>query len=421
MKDIFKKRELFWDFSKTLSGNVVNSGSVFIATMLIVRTFSKGEFAQIGASLAYSFVLAKVLDAGITFSALRFSSLKRSEERYSYLGAMYVVISLLAVATFYFVSGFGRYVISEPPSHFIVPSIATAWAIAFQAALRCHLQSLRDYRSVLIYQVLCGILRLIITAAFWLKYLSFQPILALLALYFLPVVLASLPYMNRVLPAVLGFLSKVRIWRLIVREMVSYAFWVWLSGMLFVLTLRAPIFFLERIHDTNGVAVLSAVLSFISLIALVNDAARAVMIPRSVIFITQDEYTHYINKVTLLSWRLFWWLSPVVIIAGIMIIIFLPKDYLPDSYLCFYGLAFSIVGTSILGMVTNLVHALGKPRAEAITNLIRAVSVSLGCFLLGAFLKAPVSVIATFTGVTIIAFELMLFQYVRKQVRSLPL
>ncbi|TLM65232.1 MAG: hypothetical protein FDZ69_10760 [Deltaproteobacteria bacterium] len=410
------------DFAKALLGNVANSGSVFLATILLVRTFTQQEFASIGVALAYAFVLAKILDAGISFTALRFSARNGAVgEGIAYLGAMHlVIVGAAAVATI--LAGLPGQLLGRALGGDLVPgmalaTVATAWAIAFHSAVRSQLQAGRSYNRLLFFQLLAAGVRLLLVAACWGKVLSLAVLPALLALYFYPIVVASLLVWREVTESCRGFMTLDRKSALL-RGMFAYAPWVWIGGTLFVATLRVPIFALEQWGQGDGVAVFAAALSFVSLIALANDAARAVIIPRTSGFTTHADFESYFEKLRAVWLKAVCILVPILLASGGLVAALLPPAYLPDSIYVFYALASAMLVTSLLGAVTNLIHVLGRPQVEAAVNLSRALSCLAGSyFLLGCSGGGIVS-LAVFCGTVVALFEVLLVFVVRRGIRS---
>ncbi len=421
----FDRKGLAPEFALALGANLANSGSVFLATLLLIRALPQSDFGWIGIGLAYAFVLAKVLDAGVTFTALRFGARHlESGEGSAYLGAMYAVISLLALVALISLPLLSLPIFSgldsiQKGSGFWPATIGTAWAIALQAALRSDFQARRRYGLLFASSLLTALCRLGVALGFWLALLPPDRLTAYLSLYLLPVGLATLLCLPLVGRGLFAFWSRRGTWRALLRGLFSYAPWVWLSGTLFVLTLRGPVFALERLGQSSEVAMLTAALSFVSLVALANDAARAVLLPRSVQFRTPGEFRSYIDRMDHLVPRIFLAALPLLLFAAVVIQPLLPPGYLPNTLYTFIILAAAVLATALLGTVTNLIHALGQPFSEAMLNLARALLVISGCWLLARYLGAGITLLCLYAGVVVVIFEMVFSAYVRYKIGTL--
>jgi O-antigen/teichoic acid export membrane protein len=413
------------DFIKMLTANLINSGSVFVATLLLIRIFDLESFAWIGSGLAYGFVLAKVLDSGLSFTALRYGAREsNSLQCRPYVGVLYLenaalllfFLFLVAIPVGDFASKwfFGK--IDRP---LLYLTVLTAGAVALNAAIRTDLQTRQKYGAILIYHLILSISRLVFIWLLWVDVIPQKAANGFVGLYLFPVIVASAIFTKMIFQAIKSSLLLKKKLLKVVREMFSYAPWVWLAGSLFVFALRAPVMVLGHLGEASQLAMFTAVLSFVSVIALVNDAARAVIIPRSVKFSQKEEYSLYIKKVNQVFCKVFFAMMVAVMVASAAVFLLLPKEYLPDSYFAFLVLATAMLTTTIFGATTTLIHSIGTPTVEAITNGVRALLILAGSYFIATVVNGGIVAQAIHAGFVLVTGEMILASYVRRHVANM--
>lgn len=398
--------------SGVLSANIFNQAISFLFIFIATKLLNLSDFASFGLAISITTIWGLFLDFGLSTTIVReYNNLenenkKRDFLRISFYWKMAVCLinifisfplSKLTLHYFPILHGYESLIYISYLSGGLLSGWMTVIAIE---------QAQKNFTNFKMYTYIYGLLRFILIS-FILLINKFDVNYAFLSLYALPLFL--LLFVNLVKNrGLMKDLFKAD-WKDFFTRGFSYSKWVALSGLCFILLIRLPQFTLGTSKSEKEVAIYSSAITFIVVFSLLNDTIRTVIMPDIANIKTNDQRKLY--KAKLLKFLPFVVILGFIIIAIIssMVYFFLDEVY-RQSIPVFWILGLAQVMMIYIGLFNILIHSYGKPKLDAVNNLIR---LSVLTVLLILVPKTAILVSLTYSIVVILG-ELSLLFKIRK-------
>lgn len=159
----------------------------------------------------------------------------------------------------------------------------------------------------------------------------------------------------------------------LVIELINYGKWVVVSGIAYVLISRLPQMKLAHGSDQEQLALYGASLTFLSVMALVNDSVRSLLLPKVIGLESAEKILSY--KSTLVSKLPLYSIICSLAILSLVAFqyIFMGNEY-QKAIIPFLIQSVGLAATMYLGYFSTLVHRMGKPYIDTVSNILRFIS-----------------------------------------------
>ncbi len=388
------------DLMRMTASNALNNVVTAITGLTIARLISPTDFGSYSASLNIMMVLATLADLGVGVALVRFAN--SSEDEHATRGVVQDATRLKLTSTaFLFLLSvplgwlIARFVLaSASATPLLVLAVCGAAALNLWTLVRSIFQSKQDYRGYAGITSRYALVRLALLGPALLVGVRTPEIVLSLLYIAAPLMIAPITLVRIVLDGAKGNAGASR------DQLLKYGRPLLASGLLYPLAYSFPQFILLRSGDGHAAGVLGIALLFAGAMQPFNDALRAYFIPKVSSIQTVAEARAHVSRVIKKT--------PLCILAGFVAVLFVSVIYhyfleqkYPDGLLAIIIL----LSASILGMlggaVNSLIHYLGVPGLDALSNVLRlAVVVSLGLFLIPR-MAAVGGAIATLGGVVV--------------------
>ena len=379
-------------FFRTLTGvlgaNAFNNLISFLIIMFAARTFGPGDFGKLSMAISITILFSLILDFGLWLTLVRMYNAEASPSKRNALirailgfkGIVLLVVVPLSLVlqelTVVILPIFAGYDLLVYLS-FLSGGLLSAWI-----TMRSIEQARRHFRSFERYIVIFGLLKL---ASFAAMYLSgtLSLIGVFISLYTLPLV------------GLLGYawvMNYSAFWKAsahnyqgkyvgLLKQAYSYSVWVGTSVLCYVGLQRLPEFALARASNAKEVGLYGAALALITVLSLMNDALRTIILPDVTALRTSQDRRIFRKRVLRVA-PVFFGIATLTLASMALMQYYVLGEAYSASIPVFLILGGSLVFAIYIGIFNTLVHSHGVPKLEATNNLGRIVVLAFLLFLL---------------------------------------
>lgn len=364
---------------------------------MLARVSQNSEYASFAYSVAVFGIASVLLDFGFNIAAIKIHSLHKHRDIPTVFASMklyvaFIVILGCTVTIIYSESGSTLFAMQIG---LLCAAINNVWL-----AIRVSNQSAGDAKGFFNANMMLSGIRITSIALVW--FLELPAYHFLLGLYVYPYLLI-LPTQKAIfsLGQHFAFFSEVA------RETFSYAKWIFLSAVLFGLSLQLPVLILKHNDRTEQLGTLGVAMTVASFSSWLSYSLKPFFIGR------------YLQGSTALG--------PYLKLLGLFCLVLIPATFVVYFLINLgYSDKFDGVGevavtvflyTSlvfIFGLYNGQIHVAGRPELEALVNFGRAMSV----LLIMLFNQSSLLVLIFLVGSVMIGFELLLMMINYKLVHT---
>lgn len=376
------------DLLRILSSTALSNGFLVALSLILARTQTTAAYGDFAYSVAIFAVASLFLDFGLNISALkRHSSDKTGDAATTFasvkLCAALLILTAALIATFV-----------APNSNTILAVSIGLCCAAFNnvwIALRVADQSTGNARNF--YRANVGLFGLRLVAVFFTYISGREAIEYLLALYLYPYSILFIGHYY-----LLDFKKHISVFAKNIRGIFAYSKWIFLSAVLFVLSIQLPVLSLKYHGLTQELATLGLAMTVASFSSWLSYSLKPFFIGR---YLSSDNISNmaYIKMLVVFSALLI----PCTVLVYYLFLVAFGEKYPGVAFIgCTVFMYSSLV--FILGLYNSQIHVVGRPELETLVNLGRAICV----FLVMYFIPANLSLSMLLVGLIMVGFELVL-------------
>lgn len=386
------------DLMRMTASNTLNNLVTAITGLAVARAVEPSAFGLYSTSVNLMMILAALADMGIGIALVRYWNTSETSSRsraYVLAASRLKVINSLALMALSIPVG---WIIAIGALHTTSAFALCALALCGAASLnlwtlvRAHLQAQQDYIGYAGITLKYAVTRLaLLTAA--LTFGVHEPTIVLTLLYVLAPLIIS--------PARIGRITVDAMTnhdRSAAMELKSYGRPLVISSLLYPLAFALPQFMLVRDGAHTEAALYGLALMFAAAMQPLNDAMRSYFIPKVANFHSKEEARSHMMRIVR-KFPLFIGMG-VVALACVATIyrLFLESKYAGGLPVIGILLGASVVGL-LGGAINSVVHYLGVPSIDALSNILRICVVATVALLFVPGYGAIGGAVATVTGV----------------------
>ena len=346
----------------------------FVFTWILARWLTVEEFGVFSAASNLVFILAPLVDIGVTAGLVRFVSQLEAKGKYEeslkYIKAGFIIRASLTLVFAAILVAFAPLISSK----FLATNdpMISVWValiligIFFVSFFPFLFQARRQFLKSVITDISYTLGRVIIAALFLLVGLTLYNALASFALagvvtFFVVWILFGYSFLNRKVPSI------------VYKKLMGFSGWLGVNKILSSIYSRVDILFLASIAGATITGYYSIASRLAFFIIVITSSLSAVMAPRLSAFEDKEKEKVYIKKATLLlviisAGVLFW-----VAIARPFIIILFSTKYV-ESVAIFQALALAMIPFLFTAPpVTAIIYAMKKPKYIGIFSVVQLV------------------------------------------------
>lgn len=375
------------DLSRILASTALSNGFLIILSLGLARALPNSEYASFAYSVAVFGIASLLLDFGLNIAAIRIHSLHKQQDIPSIFACVKLCVAMfVAIAC---IVGFALN-ISDTTLFYMQIGLLCAATNNVWLAMRVTNQSAGDAHGFFNANITLFVVRFTVIAAIW--WLSLPAFHYLLGLYVYPYVLIF-PFQTQLF----SFRQHISAFVELAKATFGYAKWIFMSALLFVLSLQLPILILNHQQKVQELAILGVAMTVASFSSWLSYSLKPFFIGKYLG--GKTEIAPYLRLLALFC--------ALLIPASFAVYMLMNFGY-ADKFTGIGVVAVTVfVYTSlvfILGLYNGQIHVAGRPELEAYVNLGRV----LGVLLLMTTSSYSLAVTMALVGGTMVGFELLL-------------
>ena len=318
------KSSVLSDLLKVLSGNIVAHGLGFIVIMIMSRGLGPEKYGVYAIFISIYDFLRQFADLGISTAYVKLCSQKITNNesvKDIFITAMLskVIISIALIVTSFFCSSwisiyfFGNDIYSDL---IVLITISVLFSQIFNVMV-IHLQALQKFKLYSYLNISNQVIRLITIVALA-SYFTFDRIenfvIGFVFSYTLICIMVGVKYFRYFFKADRGRFSLTEL-----KKIYQMGFWVFLSGIAVVLTLRLDVWMLKKMSNNLEVGYYSVAMQLAMVFPLLTMSIQSTLLPKVGEYLKKNTIREYIFKILSFSKYVFvvfvilLWLSPDII------------------------------------------------------------------------------------------------------------
>jgi hypothetical protein len=371
-----------------LSSTALSNGFLVVLSLILARTQTNAAYGDFAYSVAIFAIASLVLDFGLNISALKRHSSDHSSNAATTFASVKLSVALLIV-----VCAFCTIFLFPESTTILAISIGLCCA-AFNnvwIALRVADQSTGNAKNF--YRANLGLFILRLLAVVLTYYMGRGAIEYLLALYVYPYFILFISHYH-----LFNFSKHLSLFARDLRSIFSYSKWIFLSAVLFVLSLQLPVLSLKYHGMSEQLAVLGLAMTVASFSSWLSYSLKPFFIGR---YLSSNNISNlaYVRMFAVFSAAL----VPCIILVYYLFLIGFSEKYPGVEIIgCIVFLYSSLV--FILGLYNSQIHVVERPELETLVNFGRAICV----FLVMYFAAENLLLSMLLVGLVMVGFELVL-------------
>jgi O-antigen/teichoic acid export membrane protein len=378
----------FTDLLRILSSTALSNGFLVVLSLILARTQTTAAYGDFAYSVAIFAVASLFLDFGLNISALK----RHSSDKTGNAATTFASIKLCAALLILVCACIAMFV--SPNSKTILAVSIGLCCAAFNnvwIALRVADQSSGNARNF--YRANLGLFGLRLVAVCVTYVSGREAIEYLLALYVYPYFILFIRHYY-----LLDFKKHISLFVQDLRGIFAYSKWIFLSAVLFVVSLQLPVLSLKYHGLTQQLATLGLAMTIASFSSWLSYSLKPFFIGR---YLASDNISNmaYIKMLVVFSAALI----PCTILVYYLFLVGFSEKYPGVEFIgCTVFIYSSLV--FILGLYNSQIHVVERPELETLVNLGRAICV----FLVMYFFPGNLVTSMLLVGVVMVGFELVL-------------
>lgn len=153
-------------------------------------------------------------------------------------------------------------------------------------------------------------------------------------------------------------------------KLINYGKWIVASGVAFVLILRLPQMNLANAGQEGQLGLYGTSLTFLAIFSLINESVRSILLPEVIGFDSEEKLDKFKKK--LISIFPIYLLICGFTVLGLSVFqYFFMSGVYQQAIVIFIVQSIGLALTMFIGYYNVLIHNIGKPHIDAITNLLR--------------------------------------------------
>ena len=388
----FKKLKLFKSqltrhLTLVFTGNIFAAFLVFLGILVISRTLSVSEFGLFNLSLSILLTVPFFAAFGIDTSVIKFISSylghNKTDEAFQVFKTSFglrTLTSFIFSLVIFIAAPFISQRIFNYPN--LIPLVRlVAFGTLFISLLnyiKSLLYAYKLFNRYVILQIILDIFK--ITAICTLLLLS------KLNLFFVVMIFVLTPFLGTLLGSyqlrkILS--SKGKPIKNLLKSMLSYSKWTFVSSMCHRTIMYAGIFMLAKMLNSKAAGIYGLALNLTHIFPIIIASLRSVLLPEVSRFKEISQFEKYVKNSLKISLIISAGAIPFLFFSRRLILFFFGLKY-ADSVVIFNWLLLSYLAYTINSIIRSALYSMNKPHVLAITDIF-----SLGAIILGTYLFIP--------------------------------
>lgn len=366
-------------------GNVTAAALGFLTILLISKKLTISDFGLFNLAISITFIASCMSNLGIDTAMVRFASFYLYEKKNIEATQVLKVALLIKIAIGSFL--FGILFVSAnflATNVFYLPSLAPLIKLAAFGGLS---YSLLNYlkSSLYVYQVFkesiilqlfvdFSKLSIVMILIFCFKINVFASVATFVFIPFLGVTLGF----KQILRA---FTSEKKPIKNLVRQLLSYSKWVFVSSMCKQIFPNIGLFMVAKLLNSKAAGIYGLALHLTYIFPIIIYSLQSVLLPKVANFRDTTQFQKYIKDSLKIAFYAGLLIIPLIFFSRKLIFVFFGVHYL-DSVSIFKWLLASNMIFTITSIIHMPLHSMNKAHVTAIVDVIGIVVVALGCYFL---------------------------------------
>lgn len=292
------KSKTLQDLLKVLTGSIAAQGMGFLAIIIISRDLGPEQYGVFSLLLAIFTVAVQVSDFGVSTSYVKYVSENLSKAREIFITVILskVVLSLLVIATLYFLSGFlSEFFFGSYKYQKLIELIAIAILFhSFFGVVVSHFQAVQNFKVFAYLNIAHNMLKLfsiIIVAVTFSqeKHLEYFMLSYAFVVMFLLIGVSLKNYKHLRYIKRFDFDYFIQIYKL--------GFWVFLSSLAVIVSMRLDIAMLEKMSNSVEVGYYSVAMNLAMIFLLLVNTMVVTLLPKMNEYLENNSIKDYITKI----------------------------------------------------------------------------------------------------------------------------
>lgn len=346
------------DLSRVLASTALSNGFLIILSLGLARALPNSEYASFAYSVAVFGIASLLLDFGLNIAAIRIHSLNKQQDIPGIFACIKFCVALLVAVVC--IIGFAIIHVDSTVFYLQVGLLCAATNNVW-LAMRVANQSAGDTRGFFNANIMLFVVRLVAISGVW--WLSLPAFHYLLALYVYPYVVIF-PFQRNLF----AFKRHIVAFATLANASFNYAKWIFMSALLFVLSLQLPVLILNHQQKVQELAVLGVAMTVASFSSWLSYSLKPFFIGKYLE--GKTEFAPYLKLLVQFC---------VLLVPASVAVYMLMNFGYADKFTNIGIVAVIVFAYTslvfIFGLYNGQIHVSGRPELEAYVNLGRAVGV----------------------------------------------